>query len=252
MNNTVLAVILITTAFLIGCSGSSGDGQDEILVFAAASVTNALNEAVESYERATGVNINISYAGSQILAQQIASGAPAQVFISAGESPVEFLRGRGLVDSESALVSNKLVAITKRSLTEQSLAALLSPNIERIALADPDVAPAGTYSREALRAAGLWESLQPKIVLGQDVRATMAFVEAGNADIALVYITDAAVARGVETLDIVPHDSYGPIVYPVVTVKSDESTEAADAFVQFLLSPDAQEIFRSNGFEPVR
>ena len=80
----------------------------------------------------------------------------------------------------------------------------------------------------------------------------MAFVEAGNADIALVYITDAAVARGVETLDIVPHDSYGPIVYPVVTVKSDESTEAADAFVQFLLSPDAQEIFRSNGFEPVR
>lgn len=252
MRKAVFAAILISTAFLIGCSGGPGAKKDEILVFAAASVTDALNEAAELYEQATGININISYAGSQSLAQQIASGAPAQVFISAGEFPVEFLRGRGLVNSEVDLISNKLVAITKRSLDEQSLAVLSSPNIERIALADPDVAPAGAYSREALQAAGLWESLQPKIVLGQDVRATMAFVEAGNADIALVYITDAAVARGVETLDIVPHDSYGPIVYPVVTVKSDDSTEAADTFVQFLLSPDAQEIFHSQGFEPVR
>ena len=252
MRKAVFVVILIGATVLVGCSSGSSSGQDEILVFAAASVTNALNEAAALYEQATDVKINVSYAGSQNLAQQIASGAPAQVFISAGVPPVAFLQTRGLIGNEHDLVSNKLVAITKLSLSEQSLTALSAPNIERIALADPDLAPAGAYSREALQSAGLWESLQPKIVLGQNVRATMAFVEAGNADVALVYSTDAAIARGVETLDIVPHDSYGPVVYPVVTVESEEPTQAADAFVQFLLSPDAQEVFRSHGFEPVR
>jgi molybdate transport system substrate-binding protein len=252
VNKAVFTAILTTVVFLTGCSGDSVGRRDEVLVFAAVSVTNALNEAVALYETASETNVTISYAGSQILAQQIASGAPAQLFVSAGESPVQFLRERSMVGSEVGLIANKLVVITRTSLEEQSLFALSSPKVERIALADPDLAPAGSYSREALRAAGLWESLQPKIVLGQDVRSTMAFVEAGNADVALVYATDAAIARGVETLDIVPHDSYGPIVYPIVTVKSEGSTEAADAFVKFLLSPDAQEIFLSHGFEPVR
>ncbi len=252
MTKLGMAAILAATVLIAGCSGSSENRDKEVLVFAAASITNALDETVELYTKATGLKINVSYAGSQNLAQQIASGAPAQVFISAGAPPVDFLKERNLVDSEDKLVGNRLVAITKRTLDEQSLSALSSPNVERIALADPDVAPAGAYSREALRAAGLWDTLQPKIVLGQDVRATMAFVEVGNADIALVYATDATVARGVETLDIVPHDSYGPIVYPVIMVSSDDATDAANAFVQFLLGSDAQEIFRSYGFEPVR
>lgn len=252
MNKVAVGVILAAVSFLAGCFGDSNGGQDEILVFAAASVTNALNEVANLYEQATDVKISVSYAGSQSLAQQIASGAPAQLFISAGVPPVDFLRKRGYIGSEADLISNKLVVIAKPSIDPQSLADLKSPDVERIALADPDIAPAGAYAREALRAAGLWDSLQPKIVLGQDVRAAMAFVEAGNADVAVVYRTDAAIARGVEVLDIMPPDSYGPIVYPIILVKSSEAMDTEVAFKEFLLSPDVQEIFRSHGFEPVR
>ncbi len=243
--------MLVAVLFLVGCTDDGGDRQ-ELLVFAATSLTDAIDEAAEQYERENEVDVQISYAASQALAQQIASGAPASVFVSAGAPPVEFLRERGLVGAEADLLTNKLVVVTNRTLEELSPNALTSPTIERIAIAAPDIAPAGAYGREALKSAGLWEPLQPKIVTAPDVRAAMAFVEAGNASVGIVYATDAVIARGLDTLDIFPHDSYGPIVYPVVTVASDERSEVADDFVQFLLSPAAGEIFRAHGFEPIR
>ena len=90
------------------------------------------------------------------------------------------------------------------------------------------------------------------MVTAPDVRAAMAFVEAGNASVGIVYATDAVIAKGLETVDIFPHDSYGPIVYPVVTVALDERNETADDFVQFLTGAAAGEIFRAHGFEPIR
>lgn len=246
-----MTAMLVAVLFLVGCTDDEGD-RHELLVFAATSLTDAIDEAAEQYERENEVDLQISYAASQALAQQIASGAPASVFVSAGAPPVEFLRERGLVGAEADLLTNKLVVVTNRTLEELSPNALTSPTIERIAIAAPDIAPAGAYGREALKSAGLWESLQPKIVTAPDVRAAMAFVEAGNASVGIVYATDAVIARGLDTVDIFPHDSYGPIVYPVVTVASDERSEVADDFVQFLLSPAAGEIFRAHGFEPIR
>lgn len=247
----LLAAILLAALLLVGCSNSDGD-RHELLVFAATSLTDAMDEAAAKYERENEVDVQISYAASQALAQQIASGAPASVFVSAGAPPVEFLRERGLVAEEVELLTNKLVVVTNRTLQERSPNALTSPTIERIAIAAPDIAPAGAYGREALKSAGLWDSLQPKIVTAPDVRAAMAFVEAGNASIGIVYATDAVIARGLDTVDIFPHDSYGPIVYPAVTVASDDRNEVADDFVQFLLSPAVGEIFRAHGFEPIR
>ena len=248
----VLAATLVVAALVVGCSGGSDGDREELLVFAATSLTDAFDEAVAMYERENEVDVQTSYAASQALAQQIASGAPASVFVSAGAPPVTFLRERGLVAEEAELLTNKLVVVTNRSLEERSPVALTSSNVERIAIAAPDIAPAGAYGREALKSAGLWETLQEKMVTAPDVRAAMAFVEAGNASVGIVYATDAVIARGLETVDIFPHDSYGPIVYPVVTVASDERSEAADDFVQFLTGAAAGEIFRSHGFEPIR
>ena len=242
----------MVAAVLVGCSGGSDGDREELLVFAATSLTDAFDEAVALYERENEVDVQTSYAASQALAQQIASGAPASVFVSAGAPPVAFLRARGMVAEEVDLLTNKLVVVTNRSLEERSPKALMSPNVERVAIAAPDIAPAGAYGREALKAAGLWESLQEKIVTAPDVRAAMAFVEAGNASVGIVYATDAVIARGLDTVDIFPHDSYGPIVYPVVTVALDDRSEAADDFVRFLTGAEAGEIFRAHGFEPVR
>ena len=250
MNRVLLAATLLAALLLGGCS--DGGDRHELLVFAATSLTDAIDEAAKQYERENEVDVQISYAASQALAQQIASGAPASVFVSAGAPPVEFLRERGLVGAEVDLLTNKLVVVTNRTLEELSPNALTSPTIERITIAAPDIAPAGAYGREALKSAGLWESLQPKIVTAPDVRAAMAFVEAGNASVGIVYATDAVIAKGLDTMDIFPHDSYGPIIYPVVTVASNERNEVADDFVQFLLSPAAGEIFRAHGFEPIR
>lgn len=251
MNTAFLAAILIAAALLTSCSSGSANERPEVLVFAAASLTNALEKAVDAYEQANDGEIYVSYAGSQRLAHQIASGAPAHLFLSAGEHPVEFLRQRGLVRSEVGLLSNKLVAIANQTL-DDSVNALSSPSIERIALADPNLAPAGAYAREALQSAGLWDALQPKIIIAPHVRAAVAFVEAGNADAAIVYATDAAAAKNVRTADILQRSSYRPIVYPLVTLESDDPLDAADAFARFLSSPDARNIFRSHGFEPLR
>lgn len=250
MSMVFFAALLAVVVFPAGCSNGSGGGRPPLLVFAATSLTNSLDEVAVLYERETGMDIQISYAASQNLAQQIASGAPARVFVSAGEPPVEFLRKHRQVSGEVDLLTNRLVVVAKRPVDDPTPDALASPGVERIALADPAIAPAGAYAREALESAGLWEILGPKMVTAPDVRAAMAFVEAGNADVAIVYATDAVTARGLVTLDIFPHDSYGPVVYPVVTVAPNDGP--ADAFVRFLRSPDALKIFRSHGFEPVR
>lgn len=252
MNTVFPAAIMIAAALLTSCSGASAGDRPEALVFAAASLTNALEKAVDAYEQTNAAEIHVSYAGSQRLAHQIAGGAPAHLFLSAGEQPVEFLRQRGLVRNEVNLLSNKLVVISNRALDDPSANALASPSIERIALADPNLAPAGAYAREALQSVGLWDALQPKIVIAPHVRAAVAFVETGNADAAIVYATDAAAARNVRASDILRPDSYTPIVYPLVTLESDDPPDAADGFAQFLSSPDAHDIFRSHGFEPIR
>ncbi len=115
----LLAAVLLAALALVGCSNSDGD-RHELLVFAATSLTDAMDEAAEQYERENEVDVQISYAASQALAQQIASGAPASVFVSAGAPPVEFLRARDLVAEEVELLTNKLVVVTNRSLEERS------------------------------------------------------------------------------------------------------------------------------------
>ena len=223
---------------------------DEVLVFAAASLADAMDEIGERYEGETGARVVFSFGGSQALAQQIASGAPADVFVAAGRPPVDFLSSRGeVVLIEDAVVHNDLVvAVKDDSGALRSMADLGGPAARRVAIADPGLAPAGVYAREALERLGLWESLRPALVFGADVRAALAYLESGNVDAAVVYATDAREAPGVRALEIVPRDSYTPIAYPAAVLEGSDNRGAALEFVRFLKSDAARRIFERHGF----
>ena len=236
----------------IGCGGVGGDSR-ELLVFAATSLTDALTEIEQAYEESFGVDLLISYGGSQMLARQIESGAPADVFMSAGAGPVSLLENAGLVapDSRRSLLVNRLVVVVRPGVVEpESLSDLSRTEYRKIALADPNLAPAGAYTRDALSSTGIWDAIQQKVVFGADVRVTLTYVETGNADVALVYATDAITTPELSVLDIVPEGSYTPIVYPAIAVSGSEDIEVAMEFIEYLRSKSSVDTFRRYGFEP--
>ena len=238
---------------LPGCSSPS-DEPDDVLVFAAASLANVLAEIETDFEARSEVGVAISYGGSQLLAGQIVSGAPADLFISAGQFPVNFLAEHGLLEGDATdLLTNRLVVAVRsgQAAPVDSMEQLDTPVVERIAVADPVLAPAGRYAQEALTRLGLWDAIQAKLVLGPDVRATLAYVESGNADAALVYVTDARASRNIEVLDIVPASSYSRITYPAAIIARDERPAGTTEFLDFLKGEPAMEIFRRHGFDPV-
>ena len=241
---------LAAAAAIVGCS--PGSESERLLVFAATSLINAIEEIRPAVQEKEGIELAVSYGGSQMLAQQIVQGAPADLFISAGEGPVGLLAGRDLTDGGArSLASNDLVVVSRMAGTPlESIEDLASGLVGRIAIADPDLAPAGAYARESLVNLGLWESLTDKLVLSPNVRVALAYVEAGNADAALVYRTDAMASSGLRVLDIVPADTYSTIVYPAVLIRGSGGRERAELFVDHLQTPSVREVFARYGFLP--
>lgn len=246
----VLALCVVAYA---ACSGQSG-ASDELLVFAAASLTDSMAEVAAAFEAAGGAKVAVSYGPSQALAQQIASGAPADLYVAAGKPPMDFLQEGGhIADEPVLLLSNRIVlAAAPQSALPGTIDDLVAaPGISRIAITDPDISPAGNYTKTALQNLGLWEALQPRLVIGNDVRSILAYVQTGNADAAFVYQTDARIAPELVALDIVPADAYPAVVYPAAVVGGSENREGAQALLDFLQSEDAKRIFRKHGFTPL-
>ena len=247
---SVVKWLLAQAALFIGIIGCAS-GSDALLVFAATSLTDSLAEIVPAFEEESGVRVSISLGGSQLLAQQILRGAPADVFFAAGVPPMDLLSSEQLLGSEAkAIVTNELVLVTRPGLGIDSVGGLLESKVKRVALADPDLAPAGVYARQALMTYGLWDRISEKLIKGNDVRATLAYVETGNADAALVYRTDAASARDVEVHDIISPRSHSLIIYPAAVIGRSEKKGTAEEFLAYLKSDNAQAIFRRYGFEP--
>ena len=247
--NRILFLLIFTV--LIGCSPEN-DAEDELLVFAAASLANTISEIKDAFELQHKVRVSVNYGGSQLLAQQISSGAPADVFLSAGKFPMNFLEKRTLIDPNwSDLLTNELVLTSpaSNSINFTSLMDLASPNIRQVAIANPKLAPAGRYAQESLTSAGLWNLLQPKLVFASDVRATLAFVESGNAEAGMVYLTDARLAQNIAISYIIPHNSHSLISYPVAIVARSQVKLIASDFIEFLKGHEAGEIFVKHGFK---
>jgi len=225
-----------------------------LLVFAAASLKNALDDITPVYRNQGNAEIVASYGGSAALAKQIEAGAPADIFISADLDWMDYLAGKQLIKpaTRSNLLSNAIVLIAPSSST---LSIAIAPNLPlaeslgdgRLAMADPASVPAGKYGRAALETLGVWASVAAKIAPAENVRAALLLVARGEAPLGIVYRTDAAAEPGVRIVGTFPEASHPPIVYPVA-VTANSSDPGAPEFVAYLRSPPAKAAFVKQGF----
>ncbi|MGA2554736.1 MAG: molybdate ABC transporter substrate-binding protein [Verrucomicrobiota bacterium] len=224
----------------------------EIVVFAAASLTDSLQEIARVYGRQSGETVALNFGSSSTLARQIGEGAPADIFFSADEAQMDSLEKRGLIAAETRRnrLSNSLVIVVAADskLAIGSAKDLTQGAVKRIALADPRIVPAGIYSKEYLEKLGLWTALSPKVVPTDNVRAALAAVESGNVEAGMVYKTDAAISRKVKIACAVPAAEGPAIVYPMALVKESKDPASARKFLDYLGSPEAGRVFEKYGF----
>lgn len=223
-----------------------------LTVSAAASLQDALDELIAVYqEKIPAMKITTNYAGSGALQRQIEEGAPVDIFISAATKNMDALQEKGLliVDTRTDLLGNTLVLIGKSGLQGvDGFDDLLTGAVRKIALGEPGSVPAGAYAKETLTAQGLWDRLQPKFVYGNSVRQVLAWVEAGNADVGLVYLSDTKIAPNISVLATAPQGSHAPIVYPAAVLRRSEEPDAARDFLLFLSGAQADAVFERYGF----
>ena len=212
---------------------------DEITVVAAASLSDALTEIGARYERETGTAVRLSFGGSSMIARQIAAGAPADVFVSADEAKVDELETIGAIETRVSLLSNSLAVVVPSDSTVDLLHA------SSIAIAEPESVPAGIYAKRYLVRAGLWASLQQRIIPTSNVRGALAAVEAGNADAAVVYRTDALISRRVRIAQLIP---WPEISYPAAVLRGAPNPGAARSFLAYLQGASARAVFVRHGF----
>lgn len=228
--------------------------QTPLTVSAAVSLTEALEAVARAYASAGGRPVRFNFAGSNVLARQLVNGAPADLFISADEAQMDVAMAAGVIDGATRvdLLANRLAVIARPERLEiGDVRALLGPGVRRVAIGDPAAVPAGVYARQYLEAVGLWDALQAKLVPVGNVRAAVAAVENGSADAAIVYETDAAVARTAVTRVVVSGAGAPRVVYPAAIVAGSRQRESAAHFLAFLRGSDASEIFRRYKFTPL-
>lgn len=257
MRKTGFLWLLIFILPLMSSPAGCGGRQDapapvSLTVSAAASLTDALDELINMYqEKNPAVKITPNYAGSGALQRQIEEGAPADLFISAAPRHMDALQNSGLLleGTRVDLLGNFLVMITREGLQGvDGFADLPADTVRKIALGEPDSVPAGRYAKETLTYQGLWDKLQPKYVFGKDVRQVLAWVEGGDADVGLVYLTDAKTAPAVTVAATAPKGSHAPILYPAAVLKDSPAAAAAKDFLAFLSGAEAGTVFERYGF----
>ncbi|MGF1727484.1 molybdate ABC transporter substrate-binding protein [Photobacterium nomapromontoriensis] len=226
-----------------------------VTVFAASSLTNAMNDVADAYTDKTGVKPRVSYASSSTLARQIAQGAPANIYLSANEKWMDYLVQQDVIDTDSrkTLLENHLVMVAPNSYPAEHITLSASWDLTkaldgtRLAVGDPRHVPAGIYTKEALQNLGLWTQAEPLLARANNVRAALLLVERQEALLGVVYKTDAMVSKKVKVVSEFPDNSHSPISYPIALVKGEENANAHD-FYDYLLSDDAAAIFAKYGF----
>jgi molybdate transport system substrate-binding protein len=226
----------------------------EIMVSAAASLTDALNALKGPFEREhAGITLTYNFGSSGKLAQQIVQGAPSDVFLSASPKDMEKLAGQNLIVTESLtdFAKNELVLITNQNNPAPlaSFEDLASAKLEHLAIGEPESVPAGRYAKEVFEKLNLWDKLQSKLVMGSDVRQVLTFVESGNAEAGVVYASDAAIAKGVKVLATANANWHQPIVYPGAVIASSAHQKEAKEFLAFLISEKGKEVLKKYGFQ---
>lgn len=224
-----------------------------LTISAAASLQDALEAIKTIYIKAKpSVNLVYNFGSSGALQQQIEQGARVDVFISAATKQIDALEKKGLLvdGTRKNLLSNQLVLIVPQNSTDISdFKDLTSPRVKKIALGEPKSVPAGQYAQQVLNSLKIADQIKNKVVYAKDVRQALNFVESGNADAGLVYLSDAKSTPKVKLVKAAPENSHSPIVYPIAVIKTSKNVDAAKDFEQFLSSnSEARNVFEQQGF----
>ncbi|MDZ4792116.1 MAG: molybdate ABC transporter substrate-binding protein [Hyphomicrobiales bacterium] len=227
---------------------------DNVLVFAAASLKNALDPVIAEWIFVGGKQATVSYAASSALAKQIESGAPTDVFISADLDWMKYLSDKNLIKTatEVKLLGNRIVLIAPRESVTTTEIAKGFPLAElvgdgKLAMADVKAVPAGKYGKASLEALGVWASVEGKVAQAENVRAALKLVSTGEAKLGIVYQTDAAAEPGVKIIGIFPESTHPPIIYPAAVISTSTKPDA-EAFVKYLQSTNSRRLFEMQGF----
>jgi len=244
-------LVLMTAGLLLAPAAASAR---DILVFAAASLKNALDDAAAAYKRETGTGVTVSYAASSALAKQIEAGAPADIFVSADLDWMDYLDGKGLIakGTRHNLLGNTLVLIAPKDST---IATRIEPGFPlsrlldggKLAMCDTAAVPAGKYGKAALEYLGVWPSVAGAVAAAPNVRAALLLVARREAPLGIVYTTDAAAEPAVRIVGTFPEATHPPIIYPIGLVAPTPSPEAAP-FLAWLESAKARSFFEKQGF----
>ncbi|MEQ1961859.1 molybdate ABC transporter substrate-binding protein [Xenorhabdus khoisanae] len=231
---------------------------DKVTVFAAASLTNALDDIAAQYKKEKQGDIVASYASSSTLARQIEQGAPADIFISADQQWMNYVSGKQLIaeNTRHTLLGNQLVLIAPKESKlekidinkETKWKSLLAGG--RLAVGDPDHVPVGIYAKESLQYLKAWDMVNPLMARTNNVRSSMALVERAEAPLGIVYGSDAVASKKVKVVGVFPPESHKPVEYPIVIIKGHEKQAVRD-FYDYLKTPEAAEIFKRYGFSPL-
>jgi molybdate transport system substrate-binding protein len=249
------AASFLALVLVCALGGLSPANAKPVRVFAASSMTDALNEIGALYAAAGHEKPVLTYAASSVLARQIEQGAPADFFISADEPWMDYLAERKRIDpaTRNSALSNDLVLIAP---LDHPLNVKIGPSMNllgalgggKLAMADPNSVPAGKYGKAALEALGVWKSVEGSVVRAENVRAALRYVETGNAAAGIVYLTDQMAAKDkVALVGAFPASSHPKISYPMAVVRGGR-TKDAKAFETFLQGPEARAVFTRMGF----
>ena len=256
----MLIAVLLVAVVLAGCGSKQTPPAAqtiELNISAAVSLKDALTEIQKNYQfKVPNVKLVFNLGASGSLQQQIEQGAPADIFISAAPKQMNDLEAKNLANKATRknLVENTLVLIVPQNSTLglDKFEDITKPGVEKIAIGEPAVVPAGQYAQQVLQKLGLWDRVKDKAVQAKDVRTVLAYVETGNVEAGIVYKTDAASSPKVKIAATAPEGSHEPILYPVAILSGTKQQQAANDFLAYLTSPESKAVFEKYGFKPIQ
>ena len=263
MKKIIFITLLISYLFISCGSSNTTDNTSktntenkDILVLAAASLTDVITELANNYKTETGTTVTFSFASSGALQTQIEAGSPADIFFSAAQKQMDALQEKDLIDTDTRkdLLENKVVLIspTNSNLNIKSFTDMTNANVTKIGLGEPKSVPVGQYSEEILSNLSILDTVKQKAVYGSDVRNVLSWVRTGEVDCGIVYATDAQIANEINIIAEAPEGTHKKVIYPIAIVKSSANKEEAKKFIDYISNDKAAEAFKNYGFTVIK
>ena len=257
----IIFITLLISYLFVSCGSADNTAQTntknkEILVLAAASLTDVLTELANNYKTETGTTVTFSFASSGALQTQIEAGSPADIFFSAAQKQMDALQEKDLIDTDTRkdLLENKVVLISpsNSTLNIKSFTDITNANVTKVGLGEPKSVPVGQYSEEILSNLSILDTVKQKAVYGSDVRNVLSWVRTGEVDCGIVYATDAQIANDINIIAEAPEGTHKKVIYPIATIKASANKEEAKKFIDYISNDKAAETFKNYGFTVIK